>query len=76
MGKNYYTETDKYYVTIRPFNYNEEIDIEITENKYDIKNRNELGKAKELTISGGTVSSILTIPVEPLKILFQIKSCK
>ena len=76
MGKNYYTETDKYYVTIRPFNYYEAISIEITENKYDVKNRNELGKAKELTISSGTVSSILTIPVEPLKILFQIKSCK
>ena len=76
MGKNYKTNIDSYYITIRPYNYYEDISIEITEIKYDIKNRNELGKAKQLTISGNTVSSILTIPEEPMNVIFQLKSCE
>ena len=76
IGKNYYTETDKYYVALKPFNDDEYISITITEKQYEINNRNELGKAKELTISNGKVSSILTMPIEPRNILFQIQSCK
>ena len=76
IGKNYYTETDKYYVALKPFNDDEYISITITEKKYEINNRNELGKAKELTITNGKVSSILTMPIEPRNILFQIQSCK
>ena len=76
MGKNYYTETDKYYVTLKPFNEGDSISVTITENKYEVKNRNELGKAKELTITNGRISSILTMPIEPMNIFFQIKSCK
>ena len=38
MGKNYKTNIDNYYITIRPYNYYEDISIEITEIKYDIKN--------------------------------------
>ena len=76
MGKNYQTYIDNYYITIKPFNYYEDISIEITENKYDVKNRNELGKAKQLTLSGNTVSSILTIPKQPMNIIIQVKSCE
>ena len=76
MGKNYFTVTDSYYVSFKPFEEADSIKITITENQYDIKTRNELGKAKELTINNGKVSSILTKPTELKKILIQIQSCK
>ena len=76
MGKNYYTETDRYYITLKPFDAADSIKVEITENKNNIDNRNELGVAKELNIKNGIVSTILSMPIEPQKIFFQIKSCK
>ena len=76
MGKNYFTVTDRYYISFKPFEGGDSISITITENQYDIKTRNELGKAKELTISSGKVSSILTMPKERRNIIFQIQSCK
>ena len=77
MGKNYITEVNTYYIAFKPFNEKDSIKISsIEEIKYDIKNRNELGEAKELTIEDKNVSSILTLPKENRKIFFQIKSCK
>ena len=76
IGKNYFADTDKYYISIKPFDENDSINVEIYENQYDISNRNELGIAKELIINNGNISTILTMPVEPMKIFFQIQLCK
>ena len=77
MGKNYITNVNTYYVSIKPFNEEDSIDIStIVEHKYDIKNRNELGTAKELTIKDTNISSILTIPNDNRNIIFQIQLCK
>ena len=76
MGKDYSLNTNKYYVTFTPFDDTGEILIAIQENKYDTETRNELGVAKKLTLSNVDVSSILTMPDQPLPILFQIQACK
>ena len=76
MGKNYFADTESYYVTLKPFNESDSIRVNITENKNNIENRNELGVAKELKITGGMTSTILTMPVEPMNIFFQLKLCK
>ena len=76
VGKNYLASTEKYYVSLTPFDENDSIKIEIAENQYDITNRNELGFAKELTITDKSVSSILTMPSQPMKIFFQVQLCK
>ena len=75
IGKNYETEVDLYYISFKPFNESDEINLEITENKYSVKNRNELGIAKELFINNGNVSTILSMPSNVQKIFFQIQSC-
>ena len=75
IGKNYNCYTDNYYVTIKPFNDIDSLSVEIVENKYSITNRNELGKAKELYIKDGQVSTILAMPSESMNSFFQIKLC-
>ena len=76
IGKNYETEVDLYYISFKPFNESDEINLEITENKYSVNNRNELGIAKELFINeNGNVSTILSMPSNVRKIFFQIQSC-
>ena len=75
MGKNYYTDTDKYYIAFKPFDEEDSIKLTITENTYSITNRNELGKAKQLTIASKRVDSILTMPLEPQNIIVQMQSC-
>ena len=75
MGKNYYTDTDKYYIAFKPFDEAGSIKLTITENTYSVTNRNELGVAKKLTIQSNEVSSILSMPLEPQNIIFQIQSC-
>ena len=35
-----------------------------------------MGITKELIINDGNISTILTMPVEPMKIFFQIQLCK
>ena len=62
VGKTYEANTDNYYITLKPFDENDSIKIEIKENQYDISNRNELGIAKELIISEKSISTILTMP--------------
>ena len=76
MGKDYSLNTNKYYVTFTPFEENEGIKITIKENQYDTLTRNELGVAKKLTLKNANVSSILTMPDQPLPILFQVQTCK
>ena len=76
MGKNYNTEVERYYVSFKPFNESDSIKVTITENKYDVANRNELGVAKELFINNNKVSTILSMPLNVQKIFFQIQSCQ
>ena len=76
VGKNYLASTEKYYVSFKPFDENDSIRIEIKENQYSITNRNDLGSPKELTITDKSVSTILTMPSQPMKIFFQIQLCK
>ena len=76
MGKNYNTEVERYYVSFKPFNESDSIKVIITENKYDVANRNELGVAKELFINNKKVSTILSMPLNVQKIFFQIQSCQ
>ena len=77
VGKNYHTETDNYYISFRPFDDNEYINIEITEEKYSNKNRNEEGVHKLITLMNGKAGTILSLPKkETSKIFVQLKSCK
>ena len=77
MGKNYITNVNTYYISVKPFDEKDSIDIStITEHKYDIKNRNELGIAKELIIKDTNVNSIFTIPNDNRQIFFQLQLCK
>ena len=76
VGKTYETNIENYYITLKPFDENDSIKIEIKENQYDIANRNELGIAKELIISEKNINTILTMPSQPMKIFFQIQLCK
>ena len=77
VAKNYKAETDKYYISFRPFNDSEFINIEITENQYATKNRNDEGVHKLYTLNNGKSNFILSLPEnEPSKILVQIKPCK
>ena len=76
IGKNYYTDTDRYYISFKPFDDEDSIKVEITENQYSVQNRNELGTAKEIDlIKGSNVKTILTMPLEPKKIHMQFQMC-
>ena len=76
IGKDYNITTEKYYVTFTPFDETDGINITVKENEYDTLNRNEIGIAKKLTLSTSDVSTILTMPSQPLDIFFQIQACK
>ena len=76
VGKNYKVETDKYYISFRPFEDDDFISLDIKEEKYGISNRNIEGVAKLLTLST-KVATILSLPEkETSKVLFQLKTCK
>ena len=77
--KNYKDYTDFYYVTLSPFNSLEYISLEITENKYDIEERNIEGVGNIVTLIEGTQkSTILTIPqmLDYPNILVQLQICR
>ena len=60
----------------RPYNDYEYIKLDITENTYQTKTRNEEGKAQELTLENKSASSILTLPqYHTTQILIQLRSC-
>jgi len=77
VGKNYKAETDKYYISFRPFNDSDFINLKVTEEKNSIESRNEEGVHKLITLSNGKAATILSLPErETSKILVQLKSCK
>ena len=77
VGKDYKVDTDKYYISFRPFDDNDFINIEVTEQKYSDRSRNEEGVAKLLTLLNEKAGTILSLPKkEASKILVQLKSCK
>ena len=76
--KNYKSLTDNYYVTITPFTQNEYISLGITENKYDVTDRNIEGINKVLEIgSEREKSTILSIPevITNTQIVVQLQAC-
>ena len=76
VGKNYQVETDKYYITFRPFNDDDFINLEIKEQKYNNLNRNEEGVPKKLTLISGNAGTILSLPKEEsYYVFYQLKSC-
>ena len=77
VNKNYKAETDKYYISFRPFNDEDFINIEITEIKYENTNRNEEGAHRLLTLVNGKANTILSLPnYQATDILVHLKSCK
>ena len=76
VSKNYATSIDKYYISFRPFESNEFIKLNITENKYTIPNRNDEGVAQKITLSDKKASSILSLPQYlQTNVFVQIRSC-
>ena len=76
VGKNYKVDTDKYYISFRPFEDTDYISINIKEEKYGVINRNQEGVANLLTLTN-KVATILSLPEKgPSKILVQLKTCK
>ena len=77
VAKNYLAYTDKYYISFRPFNDNDYINIEITEEQYEIKIRNDEGIHKLLTLSTSGLGMIFSYPdQETSKLIVQLKTCK
>ena len=78
IGKNYRVNTDKYFISFRPFDDKDFINIEISENRYNNLNRNEEGVPRLLTLINGKAGSILSLPEyqELSKLFVQLKSCK
>ena len=62
--KTYKSYTENYYITLTPQKSSDYISLEITENKYETKDRNLEGYGKIITIDSGSTnkSTILTIP--------------
>ncbi len=76
ISKNYETNIDKYYITFRPYEYDEYIKLNIVENKYETTTRNREGEAKQITINNGEGRSILSLANSyTSNILIQLKSC-
>ena len=76
VSKDYETDIDKYYIAFRPFEDNEYIKLDITENTYESLNRNEEGIAKQLTLKNKKESSILSLPkTKTSNIIMQLRSC-
>ena len=77
VGKNYKAETDRYYISFRPFNDDDYINIEVEEQKYTNSVRNEEGVHKLLSLINGRAGTILSLPEkETSRIFVQLKSCK
>ena len=78
LGKNYKVDTEKYFISFTPFNDEDFINIEITENKYNNLNRNEEGVSNLLTLIEGKTDTILSLPKnhESSKIFIQMNTCK
>ena len=79
VGKNYRADTVQYYISIRPFEEDDYVNIKVTEETYDTTLRNDIGFHKMLTLSQGKINTILSLPnqqEEDSKILLQLKSCK
>ena len=77
VNKNYKVETDKYYISFRPFNEEDFINLEIFEIKYDIAKRNEEGVPRLLTLINGRANTIFSLPnYQVTDIFVQLKSCK
>ena len=76
--KNYKAKSDFYYVTLSPNQGNEYISLEITENKYDVTDRNIEGINKLIKLENAPKKTILTIPENPAcsKIIVQMNACK
>ena len=75
VSKDYETDIDKYYIAFRPFEDNEYIKLDITENTYESLNRNEEGIAKQLTLKNKKEGSILSLPkTKTSNILMQLIS--
>ena len=76
VAKNYQTNIDKYYISFRPFENNEHIRLQITENTYESTYRNEESVAKNITLKDKKASTILSLPrYKTNKILVQLRSC-
>ncbi|MBO6243381.1 MAG: hypothetical protein J6O41_02280 [Clostridia bacterium] len=76
VSKNYETTIDKYYIAFRPFENNEHIRFQITENTYESPNRNDEGVAKMITLSNKSASTILSLPqYQTTNIQVQLRSC-
>ena len=76
--KNYKTYSDYYYVTLSPFYPSEYISLEITENKYDTKERNIEGVGNIVKLEEDREkSTILSIPeiIANTNILLQMQLC-
>ncbi|MBQ6285511.1 MAG: hypothetical protein IJK67_04305, partial [Bacilli bacterium] len=76
VGKNYKVNTDKYYISFRPFEEKDYLKITVSETKYINPNRNEEGVARQLTLIGDEAGSILSLPKEEsTKVVVQINTC-
>jgi len=77
MHKEYELNDDlNYYVSLKPTNSNDEIDIKVELNTYDTTERNFEGVGNKLELTNGQKSTILTAPENKEElILLQISSC-
>ena len=76
--KNYKSYADNYYITFSPWNENEYISLIITENKYNILERNIEGISNIVKLENSTEkSTILSVSELPnsQRILVQLQSC-
>ena len=82
VGKNYKTNTINYYISIRPFEENDFVNIKVKEETYEANIRNDIDVHKLLTLSQGKINTILSLPdlkgenSQVSKIFIQLKSCK
>jgi hypothetical protein len=77
MHKEYELNDDlNYYVSLKPTNSEDEIDIKVELNTYDTTERNFEGVGNKLELTNGQKSTILTAPENKEEyILLQISSC-
>ena len=77
--KTYKAYSNNYYITLTPQNGNDYISVEITENKYETKDRNLEGYGQIITIDPGlkNKSTILSIPEEYTnkEVVVQLQIC-
>ena len=74
--KNYKSTSDNYYISLFPYDDDDFISLEITENTYDTLNRNFEGQHKVINLQDGLESTILSIPsISTNKIFVELKAC-